>query len=66
MRPTIYPRLTVNQLVEIKGEKYRAEMWNQGGDITYEFIYLGECGLKNFIKSEQEVSNAIKNKLIKY
>jgi hypothetical protein len=63
--PIISPRLAVNQLVEIKGEKYRAEMWHHKGNITYEFIYLGENGLRNFEKTEQEVSNAIKNNIIK-
>jgi hypothetical protein len=63
--PIIYPRLATNQIVEIKGEKYRAEIWRQGDKLTYEFVYLGENGLSNFEKSEQEVSEAIKKGIIK-
>jgi hypothetical protein len=61
----LYPRLATNQVVEIKGEKYRAGIWRQSGKITYEFIYLGENGLNNFEKSEKEVSDAIKKGIIK-
>jgi len=65
MRKTIFPRLMSNQIVLIKKERYRAEIWNKGEEMVYEFIYLGENGLSNFEKTEQEVSDAIKNKIIK-
>jgi hypothetical protein len=63
--PVIFPRLAINQIVEIKGERYRTEIWEQKDIITYEFIYLGENGLRNFEKSEIDVSNALKNNIIK-
>lgn len=62
--PPIYPRLGSNEVVTISGEKYRAEFWN-GKNPHYEFCYLGENGKDNFKRSENDVSQAIINKLIR-
>lgn len=61
---TIFPRLANNELILINKERWRAE-FTQGKNRYYTFVYLGENGLKDFVRSEQEVSNAIIKKQIK-
>lgn len=62
MKGLTYPRLAHNELVEIKGERYRAEWWSNK---TYEFIYVGSNGKPDFIKGQKEVSLAIESGIIK-
>lgn len=60
----ILPRLKTNCIVEVQGERYRAELWN-GKENFYRFVYIGENGLEDFERTEEAVSNAIKKGLIK-
>lgn len=62
--PTTYPRIPINSIVEVKGERYSVDQWHHKGVITYEFTYIGEKGLNNFEKSEIEVANALNKKII--
>lgn len=63
--PPVYPRLGLNEVVSINGEKYRAEFWNSKTNPRYDFFYLGDNGNENFTRSEKDVSQAITEKKIK-
>lgn len=62
---SIFPRIPINSIVEIKGERYSVDQWHHKNTITYEFTYIGDKGFTNFKRSEIQVAEAIKKKLIK-
>ena len=59
---TLYPRLINNEVVTIKGHRYRVGWWSNR---TYEFTYVGDKGKFDFTKPEVEVVSAIKKGIIK-
>lgn len=63
--PTIYPRLGCNEVVSIKGNRFRAELWHSHKGNYYEFINVGDVDIPNFTRSEKSVSQAILEKKIK-